>query len=91
MIVPVDSGFFGVRPQADKEEIELRPCMPSRWGQAEMKDLPVLGGELSLAYRREGGRETMAIDNRTRFPVRLTAGGDRLLPPGKQEVVLTEG
>lgn len=54
MFVPVVSGFFGVRPQADKGEIELRPCMPSRWGRAELKDLPVLGGELSLAFRREG-------------------------------------
>lgn len=91
MFVPVVSGFFGVRPQADKGEIELRPCMPSRWGRAELKDLPVLGGELSLAFRREGGRETLEIDNRTPFPVRLAAGEGRLLPPGKHETVLAEG
>ena len=83
MFVPVVEGFFGVCPHAEKGEIELRPCMPSAWEKAALRELPVLDGALSLAYRKERGKHILEIENTTSNPVRMLCGVDRLLGPGK--------
>ena len=82
MFVPVVTGFFGVNPKGDAGEIELRPCMPKAWKQAQLQGLPVLNGELSLRYWREEGLVRLEIENHTDYPLRLPAEGDRLLGPG---------
>lgn len=83
MFVPVVTGFFGVRPEADRKRICLKPCMPFSWKEASLKNLSVLGGVLSLAYKRTDGKHTLIIENRTEYPVQMLCGNRAVLCPGK--------
>lgn len=86
MFVPVVSGFFGVLPHAEKGEIWIRPCMPSAWNKADLRELPVLGGTLSLEYKREGNIKRLEIENKTDYPVRMFCGKELLLESGKHRI-----
>jgi hypothetical protein len=50
--VPITRCFFGIQPSASQNRLRVAPCMPSAWPFAELRQLRVLDGELSLRYQR---------------------------------------
>lgn len=76
LFTPVVRHLFGVQPEAGEGCVTLSPCMPKAWPKAALRDVRVLDGCISMAYRRtEGGFE-------------LTLGGQNV---NQVRVILREG
>jgi hypothetical protein len=70
-------GLFGITPDALAGEITIRPGFPAVWDHAEIKHPGV-----SLAFKRDGMKESYAIGSRTKKPMKL-----RLQVPALRERV----
>ncbi|MDR0524816.1 MAG: hypothetical protein LBG90_02975 [Spirochaetaceae bacterium] len=57
VMVPIVTGFFGLKPYASLREIHIDPRMPQAWSQAELRRVPILDGELTIRYRRLDGEK----------------------------------
>jgi len=57
--------FFGITPDVPQGKVFFSPCMPSGWDSAEIRNVRVGTGSLSVFFRRFGGKETYKIENRT--------------------------
>lgn len=68
--LPVVQFFFGIEPRASESRILVHPCMPGKWKNASLTDVPVLNGTLSVTVA-DG---ILTIDNRTSYPVDVCEG-----------------
>lgn len=76
VFLPVVRFFFGIEPKASEGKILVNPCMPSKWGNASMEEVPVLDGTVSV--RAEKG--TLTVCNKTSYPVEILNGVAQCLP-----------
>lgn len=72
VVVPIVRHFFGIRPDAAKGEILLRPRLPKGWEHVSLKNVPVLDGEISVFFSGEGSSRHMKVVNTTSVPVRVS-------------------
>lgn len=72
VVVPIVRHFFGIRPDAAKGEILLRPQLPKGWEHVSLKNVPVLDGEISVFFSGEGSSRHMKVVNTTSVPVRVS-------------------
>jgi hypothetical protein len=70
-------GLFGIQPDLLEGEIKVRPGFPSDWEHAEMRH-----PDFRFRFRREGSRETFALETKFNKPLRLRLD----LPAFKDEV-----
>lgn len=71
--------FFGIDPKASEEKIVLAPCMPQKWNKAELRDVRVLDGSISVSYEESDGKVTVSVENSSSCPVCVqSAPGYRL-------------
>ncbi len=59
--VPVVTQFFGLEPMAHLGQIEINPLMPSDWDEAQLENVTVGNGQLSLFFHRKEDFEHMRI------------------------------
>ena len=62
VMVPIIRYFFGIQPDAINGRLRIAPQMPSGWHQAELLDVPILGGKISIRWCREEGRQILCAD-----------------------------
>ncbi len=52
VFTPIVRHFFGIQPRAGENTLYLNPQMPAVWPQAELKNVPVLDGELDIRFEK---------------------------------------
>ncbi|MEZ5072483.1 MAG: hypothetical protein R2751_16335 [Bacteroidales bacterium] len=62
--VPVVQQFFGIRPEAARRKVTIRPRMPSDWGEAGLENVRVGSNRISLRYRRTGTGYALTVSSR---------------------------
>ena len=70
-VVPVVRHFFGIRPDAAKGEIVLCPQIPKGWENASLENVPVLDGTISVFFTKNGGGQSMRVENTASAKVRI--------------------
>jgi glycogen debranching enzyme len=50
--VPIVQQFFGIRPDASKKEIHIRPRMPKKWNEASLEEVLVAENKIDVYYHR---------------------------------------
>lgn len=69
VMLPVVRFFFGIDPKASEGRIILAPCMPGKWENAEIKNVELLDGSISVLYERDGEDIKVTVENSTSCPV----------------------
>lgn len=59
--IPVVQQFFGIRPEAYRKEVEIRPQMPSTWENASLEDVKIADQSVSLFLKTEGENRSLRI------------------------------
>jgi len=76
--------FFGISPDVPNGKIYFSPCMPTAWDTAEIKNVAVGVGSLSVFFKRGSGVDTFKVENKTgleiiiedKGPIRVHVDGD---------------
>ena len=70
-MTPIVRHFFGIQPSASENKIVLKPCLPSKWNDAELKGVAVFDGEIDIAVRHTDKGTEIRVNNRTGRPMEL--------------------
>lgn len=76
VMVPVVRFFFGIEPKASEGRIVIAPCMPDKWHRAEIKDVRLLDGSVSVSYQKTENGSKLLVENNTSYPVCIQAAPD---------------
>lgn len=71
VMTPIVRHFFGIQPSASENKIVLKPCLPSKWNDAELKGVAVFDGEMDIAVKQTDKGVEIYVNNRTGRPVEL--------------------
>jgi len=71
LFTPVVRHMLGIQPNAMSGEIELRPCLPSRWRNAVIERVRVLDGEIGVRCEKKGGALRLEISGTPGLRVRV--------------------
>lgn len=61
--------FFGIDPRASEGKIVLSPCMPEKWGNAQISNVRVLDGTIDVKYEKTASGVRLTVKNTTSYPV----------------------
>ena len=61
--------FFGINPDVSQGKIFFSPSMPSAWDSAEIKNVRVGSGSVSVSFMRVGGVDRFKLENKTGFDI----------------------
>jgi glycogen debranching enzyme len=50
--IPIVQQFFGIRPEASKKKVVIRPQMPSEWNKASLENVVVANNSVSVFYEK---------------------------------------
>ncbi|QLG45610.1 glucosidase family protein [Costertonia aggregata] len=51
--IPIVQQFFGIKPQASKKKVVLKPQMPSKWNKASLENVKVADNAISVYYEKK--------------------------------------
>lgn len=68
-MVAVVKHFFGVDPRASEGKIVICPCMPEKWGDAQISNVRVLDGSIDVKYEKIADGVRLTIKNTSSYPV----------------------
>jgi len=68
--------FFGISPDVPKGKILFSPCMPSAWDNAEIKNVRVGTGSVSVFFQRVDGKDKYKVENKTGLEVLVDVKDD---------------
>jgi len=71
LFTPVVRHMLGIQPDAICGEVVIRPCLPERWKDVFLKNVRVLGGEISVRIVREGERTHTQVTGTPGLRVRI--------------------
>jgi len=63
--------FFGISPDVPNGVINFSPCLPSAWDVAEIKDVQVGDGSMSVLFKRVDGIDTYKVENKTGMKINI--------------------
>ena len=72
VFLPIVRFFFGIEPKASEGKINVSPCMPEKWGNASLKNVKVLDGNVSVSVERNEDTVTVTVENKTSYPVTVS-------------------
>lgn len=71
-VAPLVYGLLGVRPDAARHRLEVRPQLPPEWDRLEIRRLRLGDALLCLRYARDGGRHELSLEQEEgAVPVRV--------------------
>jgi len=71
--------FFGIQPDVPAGKIIFSPCMPSAWNKAELKNVQVGNGSISVYFERVNGKDSYRVENKTELEVLENKTGGRFI------------
>ncbi|MEO1448355.1 MAG: glycogen debranching protein [Bacteroidota bacterium] len=77
LATPIVEHYFGVKPRAYEEAIDIQPLLPSHWRNVSLEALPVGDNEISLFITRENNRQVFTLtQSRPDWTFRIALPGD---------------
>ena len=76
--IPVVEHFFGIRPKAYKQEVDVTPAMPSSWNDVAVTSVKVGDNELSISRTITGTKEVYTIEQlKTDWTINFSTQNER--------------
>lgn len=69
--VPIVEQFFGIRPDAADQKIQIRINMPSAWDQAKLEKVHIADNVLTIEYRSVNGYPQLDIDQTQNWEIEV--------------------
>ncbi len=77
VITPVLGGLFGIDIDAQAKTITLNPHLPANWDHAEIRNLRVGSGVVSLSFAQAKGQTTVSIEGTAQPGIHVIHEGEK--------------